>query len=109
MTIKLTEKVAIPLLFQTAQYFSFLKQYRLKSIKLLNSRRELALLTNDDKLFIVCYVQNYGWIRYQEYEKDFIERKSFECNRDDSYIAGTLSDFIHQHLEIEKEYYLKHT
>ena len=105
MTIKLTEKVAIPLLFQIAQYFSFLKQYQLKSIKLLNNQRELALLTNDDKLFIVYYVQDYGWIRYQEYEKDFIERKSFECNGDDQYIAGTLSDFIHRYLEIEKEYY----
>lgn len=105
MTIKLTEKVAIPLLFQIAQYFSFLKQYRLKSIKLLNNRRELALLTNDDKLFIVYYVQNYGWVRYQEYEKDFIERESFECNGDNCYVAGTLSDFIHQHLEIEKEYH----
>lgn len=105
MITKLSEKVAIPLLFQTAQYFSFLKQYRLKSIKLLNNRRELALLTKDDKLFIIYYIPNYGWIRYQEYEKDFNERTSFECVGDDQYIAGTLSDFIHRHLEIEKEYH----
>lgn len=103
--VKLTEKVAVPLLFQIAQYFSFLKQYRVKSIKLLNNQRELALLTNDDRLFIVYYVQDYGWIRYQEYEKDFNERTSFECAGDDQYIAGALSDFIHRHLEIEKEYH----
>ena len=103
--VKLTEKVAVPLLFQIAQYFSFLKQYRVKSIKLLNDRKELALLTSDDRLFIVYYIQNYGWIRSQEYEKDFIKRESFECNEDNCYVAGTLSDFIHQHLEIEKEYH----
>jgi len=103
--VKLTEKVAVHLLFQIAQYFSFLKQYRVKSIKLLNDRKELALLTNDDRLFIVYYVQDYGWIRYQEYEKDFIERESFECDEDNCYVAGALSDFIHQHLEIEKEYH----
>ena len=50
--VKLTEKVAVPLLFQIAQYFSFLKQYRVKSIKLLNNQRELALLTNDDRLLL---------------------------------------------------------
>lgn len=107
MNTILSKKIAISLLFKTAEHFSFLKNHQIKSIKLLSNRRELAILTKEDKLFIVYYLLNFGWLRYQEYQKDFNERESFECIGDDRYIAGTLSDFIHQHLEIEKEYHFK--
>ena len=107
MDTNLSKKIAVSLLFKTAEHFSFLKNHQIKSIKLLSNRRELAILTKEDKLFIVYYLLNFGWLRYQEHQKDFSDRESFECIGDDRYIAGAVSDIIHQHLDVEKEYHFK--